>query len=147
MCVRVHSLPSHPLRSSCSSVQDDEACILHNQPRCNFMGGDINPQASEVSIASADFQCSPGQPSGPSINGKQLVIGLTELIYNKAYNSCIPDATADYSLPDLTRQRPDSTICAADPFNVTVRRLDPSLRQQCSSFLAPYLVIHEQTCA
>ncbi|KAK9834582.1 hypothetical protein WJX74_005125 [Apatococcus lobatus] len=119
------SLPSHPLRTTCSSVPNDEACTLHEQPRCHFVGGNSNHQASKISIASADFHCSPGQPSGPSVDGQRLVIGLTELIFNKAYNSCIPDATADYRLPDLTHRRPDSTICAADPFNVTAFGMAP----------------------
>ena len=118
----VASLPSRPLRSTCTSLPDDTACTLHTQPRCNFLPGNDSPQGSEITIASADFKCMPGQPSGPSLNGQQLVIGLTELVYNKAYNSCIPDATADYRLPDLTHRQPDSTICAADPFNMTVGR-------------------------
>ena len=53
-------------------------------------------------------------------DGQQLVIGLEELQYNQVYGSCVPNATADYPLPDLTNRRPDNIICAADPFNLTV---------------------------
>ena len=121
----VFSLPSHPLRSACTSPQDEAACTLHAQPRCNFLAGNSRPQtarARSLNSVQADCQCSPGEPSGQTTSGEQLVIGLKELIYNKVYDSCIPDATADYRLPDLSHRQPDSTICAADPFNTTVRR-------------------------
>ncbi|KAK9834751.1 hypothetical protein WJX74_009304 [Apatococcus lobatus] len=120
------SLPSRPLESTCFSIPGDEACMFYKQPQCDFLAmpsySDSRFQITRArSLRSApnSFQCPCGTPTGQSVNGQQLVIGLTELIYNQAYNSCIPDATADYRLPDLTHRRPDSTICAADPFNVT----------------------------
>ncbi len=54
------------------------------------------------------------------LSGHPLVIGLEELQYNQVYASCIPDAAAQYPLPDLSNRHPDNTICAADPFNLTV---------------------------
>ncbi|KAK9858386.1 hypothetical protein WJX84_004189 [Apatococcus fuscideae] len=74
---------------------------------------------AEVSVASSDFQCPCGTPTDETEAGQQLVIGLQGLVYNKAYDSCVPNATADYRLPDLKSREPDYTVCAADPFNLT----------------------------